>query len=190
MNHIDIVKLAARMILSRRTSEEELAVIRSMACRWSDQNIAASLNRMGMRIGQRLTWNAPRISSLRREHGIHAYRSAEKNSEWLTKSEAAKLLGVTNHAIRRLINERILPAQPVVPDAPDQIRASDIHSEAVTAIACKHRPCRVDADGPTSNVYQHFSRRGTVNATWPSDAVIICSPARTQTASAPPSSMV
>jgi excisionase family DNA binding protein len=40
-------------------------------------------------------------------------------------SEAAKLLGVTNHAIRRLINERILPAQQVVPDAPYQIRASD-----------------------------------------------------------------
>jgi len=35
--------------------------------------------------------------------GIHAYRSAEKNSEWLTMKEAAKLLRVTSHAIRRLI---------------------------------------------------------------------------------------
>jgi hypothetical protein len=38
-------------------------------------------------------------------HGIHAYRSAEKNGEWLTMSDAAKLLGVSNHAIRRLIKE-------------------------------------------------------------------------------------
>ena len=35
-----------------RTSNEALAVIRSMAARWSDEHIAASLNRMGMRTGQ------------------------------------------------------------------------------------------------------------------------------------------
>ena len=118
---------------SRRTTEEALAVIRSMACRWPDQDIAASLNRMGMRTGQGMTWNAHRVSSLRREHGIHAYRSAEKHGEWLKMSEAAKLLGVTNHVIRRLIMERILRAEQVVPDAPYQIRASDMQSEAATA---------------------------------------------------------
>jgi acetylglutamate kinase len=74
---------------SRRTTEEALAVIRSMSCRWSDKDIAASLNRMGMRTGQGFTWNANRVSSVRREHGIHAYRSAEKTGEWLTLSETA-----------------------------------------------------------------------------------------------------
>jgi hypothetical protein len=132
----------------RRTSEEALAVIRSMSCRWSDQDIAASLNRMGMRTGQGMTWNAQRVSTVRREHGIHAYRSAEKNGEWLTMSEAAKLVGVTRYFIRRLINERILHADQVVPDAPYQIRASDLQSEVVAAaIARKHRPCRFDAEG-------------------------------------------
>src|SRR5271156_1573898 len=132
----------------RRTSEEALAVIRSMSCRWSDQDIAASLNRMGMRSGQGMTWNAYRVSSVRREHGIHAYRSAEKNGEWLTMSEAAKLAGVTRYFIRHLIDERILHADQVVPDAPYQIRASDLQSEVVAAaIARKHRPCRFDAEG-------------------------------------------
>jgi hypothetical protein len=132
----------------RRTSEEALAVIRSMSCRWSDQDIAASLNRMGMRTGQGMTWNAQRVSTVRREHGIHAYRSAEKNGEWLKMSEAAKLVGVTRYFIRRLINERILHADQVVPDAPYQIRASDLQSEVVAAaIARKHRPCRFDAEG-------------------------------------------
>ena len=60
-----------------------------------------------MRTGQGMTWNAQRVCSVRREHGIHAYRSAEKNGEWLTMSEAAKLAGVTHYFIRRLINERI-----------------------------------------------------------------------------------
>jgi hypothetical protein len=35
-----------------RTPEEALAVMRSMASRWSDEDIAATLNRMGMRTGQ------------------------------------------------------------------------------------------------------------------------------------------
>jgi hypothetical protein len=66
-------------------------------------------------------------------------------------ADAANLAGVTNHVIRRLIKERILHAEQVVPDAPYQIRTSDMHSEAVTtAIARKYSPCRVDVDGQLS----------------------------------------
>ncbi len=128
-----------------RTPEEALAVMRSMATRWSDEDIAASLNRMGMPTGQRKTWTAHRVSSLRRVHGIHAYRSAEKNGEWLTMSEAAAALGVTNHRIRRLIKDRVLAAEQVVPGAPYQIRATDLRTERViNAIGRAGRPCRVD----------------------------------------------
>jgi hypothetical protein len=130
------------------TSDEALAVIRSMATRWSDQDIAASLNRMGIRTGQGKTWTAHRVSSIRRVRDIRAYRSAEKNGEWLTMFEAAKLLGVTSHAIRRLIKDRVLPAEQVMPDAPWQIRAGDLYSEAVAiALTRKHRPCRNDVEG-------------------------------------------
>src|ERR1700719_1142333 len=85
------------------TTEDALAVMRSMAGRWSDEHIAASLNRMGLPTGQGKTWTAHRVSSVRRVRGIHAYRSAEKDGEWLTLTEAAAALGVTNHAIRRLV---------------------------------------------------------------------------------------
>ena len=47
-----------------RTSEEAIAVIKSMAGRWSDKDIAASLNRMGISTGQGKTWTAHRVSSL------------------------------------------------------------------------------------------------------------------------------
>ena len=130
-----------------RTSEEALAVMRSMATRWSDADIAASLNRMGMRTGQGKTWTAHRVSSLRRVHEIHAYRSAEKNGEWLTMSEAAAKLGVTNHAIRRLIKGGILAAEQVVPGAPYQIRATDLQSDGITAsLDRKAHPCRDGSD--------------------------------------------
>lgn len=128
-----------------RTPDEAMAVIRSMAARWSDEDIAASLNRMGMHTGQNKTWTAKRVSSLRRVHSIHAYRSAEKDGEWLTMSEAATTLGVSAHRVRRLINEGILPAEQVVPDAPWQIRAADLHEpRVIKALAARQGPCRTD----------------------------------------------
>ena len=58
-------------------------------------------------------------------------------------TEAAKELGVTNHVIRRLIKDGILPANRLVEGAPYQIRVEDLHSEPVQfAIKRKGRPCR------------------------------------------------
>jgi excisionase family DNA binding protein len=130
------------------TTEDALAVMRTMAGRWSDEHIAASLNRMGMPTGQGKTWTAKRVSSVRRVRNIHAYKSADKGSEWLTMTEAAKKLGVTSHKIRRLIKSKTLATTQVVPGAPHQIRASDLETDGVkTAIARKGRPCRaVDHD--------------------------------------------
>jgi hypothetical protein len=49
-----------------------------MAGRCSDADIAASLNRMGIPTGQGKTWTARRVGSIRKAHGMHAYRSAER----------------------------------------------------------------------------------------------------------------
>ena len=134
-----------------RTSEDAIAVIERMASQWSDEEIAATLNRMSLPTGQGKTWTAHRVSSLRRVRGIHAYRSAEKNGEWLTMSEAATKLGVSNHQIRRLIKEGVLPAKQVVFDAPWQIRAQDLQEERVkVALARKGRPCRAVSKTQTS----------------------------------------
>ena len=130
------------------TTQDALALMRSMAGRWSDEHIAAPLNRMGIPTGQGKPWNAKRVSSVRRVRNIHAYRSADKDGEWLTMTEAAKSLGVTSHTIRRLIKTKTLIAEQVVRGTPYQIRASDLKSDAVkAAIARKDRPCRtIDED--------------------------------------------
>ena len=126
-----------------RTPDEALAVMRSMAGKWSDEHIAATLNRMGLPTGQAKTWTAHRVSSMRRVNDIHAYRSAEKDGQWLTMSEAASQLGVNNHRIRRLIKEGLLPAEQVVPRAPYQIRASDLlDPQVIDAIARTRSPCQ------------------------------------------------
>jgi len=96
------------------TSDDALAVIRSMASRWSDQDIAATLNRMALPTGQGKTWTAHRVSSIRRVRGIHAYKSAEKDGTWLTLREAAQRCGVTSHRIRKLIKAGTLRAEQVI----------------------------------------------------------------------------
>jgi DNA invertase Pin-like site-specific DNA recombinase len=133
------------------TPEQALAVMRSMAGRWSDQDIAASLNRMAMPTGQGKTWTAHRVGSVRRVRGIHGYRSAEKNGEWLTMRDAAAKLGVSHHQIRKLIKAGILASEQIMPDAPHQIRAVDLESEPViAALKRKGRPCQADSENQIS----------------------------------------
>jgi DNA invertase Pin-like site-specific DNA recombinase len=125
------------------TPDDALAVIRSMASRWSDEDIAATLNRMRLPTGQGKTWTAHRVGSIRRVRGIHAYRSADKDGTWLTMREAAQQCGVSSHRIRRLIETGVLPGEQVVPGAPYQILAKDLQNERVVqAMGRKGRPCR------------------------------------------------
>jgi DNA invertase Pin-like site-specific DNA recombinase len=129
------------------TPDDALAVIRSMASRWSDEDIAATLNRMRLPTGQGKTWTGRRVSAIRQVRGIHAYRSAEKDGTWLTLRDAAQHCGVTSHRIRRLIEAGILPAEQVVPGAPYQIRASDLQTERVVrAMGRKGRPYHLDPE--------------------------------------------
>jgi excisionase family DNA binding protein len=129
-----------------RTPEAALAVMARMAARFPDTDIAATLNRMGVRTGQDKTWTAHRVASIRKVHGMHAYRSAEKDGVWLTMREAAAKLGVSHHVIRRLIEDGELPAEQVVSGAPWQIQTEDLKSERVTAaLAHKDRPRRQPA---------------------------------------------
>jgi excisionase family DNA binding protein len=130
-----------------QTPEQALAVMERMATRFSDADIAATLNRMGVRTGQNKSWTAHRVASIRRVRGIHAFRSAQKDGFWLTMREAAAKLGVTSHLIRRLIKSGKLPAEQVVPGAPWQIQATDLEDDLVIdALKHKGHPCH--AAGP------------------------------------------
>jgi len=58
---------------------------------------------------------------------------------------------VSHHAIRRVIKDRILAAEQVAPDAPYQIRASDLQNQSViAAVARKGCPCRTNLENQLS----------------------------------------
>jgi hypothetical protein len=106
---------------------------------------------MGMRTGQGKAWTAQRVGSMRRVCEIPAYRSATKRGKWLTMSDAASMLGVTNCFSQRLIHDRILAAEPVVPGALCQIRVTDLNSlEIGTATDRNARPRCFDSENEVS----------------------------------------
>jgi hypothetical protein len=112
----------------RRASVETAGLIREMATRWTDAEIAVTLNRLGMSTGHGNTWNRERVASYRREAGIPGPAESARR---LTMMEAAKKLGVTSHVVRGLIKNGILPASQVTAHAPWLINADDLELPAV-----------------------------------------------------------
>lgn len=142
---------------TRRAAEEAGCVIREMATRWSDADIAATLNRMGFMTGQGNTWNENRVRSYRYKQGIHGYESALKDGHCLTMVEAVKKLGVSRHALQKLIRDGVLPARQVVSDAPWQILAADLERPEVQEALRRRstrpgRPCRNSRDEQTLTI--------------------------------------
>lgn len=116
------------------TTEDALAVMHSMAGRWSDEHIAASLNRMGMPMGQGKTWTAHRVASVRRVRAIHAYKSADKDGEWLTMTEARRFWEGVGHGIAELCIRHDLRRDVVEPcllNASVHYRFQGIHHEII-----------------------------------------------------------
>ncbi|HEU4404311.1 MAG TPA: recombinase family protein [Polyangiaceae bacterium] len=137
-----------------RNSAEVDQVVRQMGMRWSDEHIAATLNRMGTTTPFGHTWDAKRVGDYRRTKGIPGYESAVKDGTCLTMVEAAKKAGVTCHVIRKLIRDGILPAKQYVFDAPWQILAADLdRPEVQEALRGRRRragrPCRNSPDPRT-----------------------------------------
>ena len=109
-----------------RTPDEALAVMRSMATRWSDADIAASLNRMGMPTGQGKTWTAHRVSSLRRgaRHPRLPLRREERRMADDVRGRRDARRYASSHPPAD--QGRHPSAEQVVPGAPYQIRATDL----------------------------------------------------------------
>ena len=123
---------------TKRTSPEARKVLLEMATKWSDEHIAATLNRMGLLTGQGNPWTAERVQGYRIKAGVPGYDSAVKDGKCLTMYEAAKQLGVSSHVIRKLITEGLLPARQLLPDAPWQILSDDLQrSDVQEALRCR-----------------------------------------------------
>jgi len=116
---------------SRRcTDPETIEVLQQMAGRYTDQQIAATLNRLKLRTGVGNSWNVMRVRSARSYYQLPAFAPHDQPSE-VTLQEAARRLNVSQSTVRRMIEEKILPARQVVLCAPWQIPMGALESEAI-----------------------------------------------------------
>ena len=141
---------------SKRTPQEADQLIRTMATRWSDADIAATLNRLAIPTGLGNTWTPGRVTAYRHTTGIPASAAALGDGRYLTVLDAASKLGTTRYMIRALIHARILPARQVVPAAPWQILATDLElptvHQALRRRARHGRPCSNSRDKLTLTI--------------------------------------
>jgi hypothetical protein len=121
---------------NRTHSPEALEVVRRMANSYSDEQVAATMNRIGLRTGAGNTWNEQRVYALRRSHHLPAPSS--RPSQTLTLEQTAEHLGVSATCVRHMIERKLIPATQVVDCAPWEIPASVLESpdvrEAVSAV--------------------------------------------------------
>jgi DNA invertase Pin-like site-specific DNA recombinase len=118
----------------KKTSEEALEIIRKMAIRYGDDQIASVLNRNGLRTGKDKPWNRTRVETARRNHGIAGQPKSLPDPEILNLKQAALYCKVSQNTIQRLTEEGLLPMHQAAPLAPWEICKADLDSEPVRGI--------------------------------------------------------
>jgi hypothetical protein len=116
------------------TSIEALDIIRRMAVRSGDDQIASVLNRLGYSTGKAKRWNQIRVATARRNHSIPGQKRALPDPERISLSEAARLCGVSHRSIARLVEAGLLKREQAAPRAPWEICRADLSREPVRSI--------------------------------------------------------
>jgi DNA invertase Pin-like site-specific DNA recombinase len=132
---------------SRCTDMEAIEIIRRMAGRFPDEQIASTLNRLGLKTGPGNNWVELRVRTVRSYHKLPAY-DPKLRQNLLTLEEASERLGVSHKIVRRLIDAKVITAMQVVPWAPWEIPAGAIQSEQVLReVAAVKRGSRIAGKG-------------------------------------------
>jgi DNA invertase Pin-like site-specific DNA recombinase len=117
----------------RSTSLEAIEVLKQMAGGHTDEQIATTLNRLGFQTGAGHTWSEQRVYSARHTHHMPAY-DPQCTSGYLTLEQAADYLGISANSVRRMITQKTLQADQVVPCAPWRILAATLDSEEIRQV--------------------------------------------------------
>ncbi len=107
-------------------------LIRQLARVSPDAEIASVLNRLGYQTGAGNSWTESRVRSQRSYKGIAPFDPTVPRS-WLTLAEVADELKVSAHSIRKLLEQKILPAEQIIRNAPWMIERKDLQLPAVQA---------------------------------------------------------
>src|SRR2546422_9056226 len=113
---------------------EALDIIRRMAVRHGDEQIASVLNRLGYSTGKGKRWNQNRVATARHNHSIAGQKRALPDPDTVSLSEAARVCGVSHRTIERLVEAGLLKREQTAPRAPWEIRRADLDAEPIRSI--------------------------------------------------------
>jgi excisionase family DNA binding protein len=134
------------------TDGDVVELVTALARQLPDKAIAPILNRAGKTTGRGNGWTRSRGCFLRNHRGIPPYRDGERAERGeATMEEAAGRLNVSEATVRRLIQEKILPATQHCKGAPWVIRAGDLEDAKVKHAADARRQRRPPSDDPRQN---------------------------------------
>jgi DNA invertase Pin-like site-specific DNA recombinase len=112
---------------TRCTDQDTIALVRRLAERYPDKQIAAILARQGRRTGAGNPFTAHRVAGLRAHHNIPAapVRPAAHDGQVVTVAKAASELGISTATVHRWLREGFITGEQITPGAPWQIRLTD-----------------------------------------------------------------
>ena len=120
--------------VGRKTSMEDLEIIRKMASRYADADIARVLNKLGRRTATGKRWSAFRVETIRGKYSISGHTQSVENPDILSLGQAAKYLGVSRTTIKRLVASGALKKEQTAPWAPWEINRADLESERIKRV--------------------------------------------------------
>ena len=142
-----------RSPVGRKTTVEDLELIRRMAVRYGDDEIARGLNKLGRRTGKGKRWTEERVHTARRSDSIPGQRRRQPDPEILTLGGAAKHCGVSDTTLRKLVDAGLVHVDQIVPWAPWEIRRSELETEPVHGILERvRRTGKLDLEGVRSDL--------------------------------------
>lgn len=112
-----------------KTTQSTLALIQQLARLMSDKQIAAQLNRMGIKSAKGHSWTRTRVGNFRKDYAIANYTSGERQARGeMTIEEVATKLGVSYSTVQRMVRRKQLPGRQICPGAPWIIRSEDVEA--------------------------------------------------------------
>lgn len=118
--------------IAHKTAEADEELIRKMAVRYSDAEIAQVLSKHGRKTGKGNRWTQSSVWIVRRKLGIRP--APPKDPDLFNSVQARKYLNVSDSTLMRLIEEKLLPATQLAPFAPYEIRKADLDNERISTI--------------------------------------------------------
>lgn len=117
-----------------KTALEDLDIIRRLAARYGDDEIARVLTNLKRRTATGKRWNALRVTSIRARYTIRGQRRSSPDPDVLSLGQATQYTGVSDTTIRRLVEAKVLLNHQDIPWAPWEIRRQDLDAEPVRSL--------------------------------------------------------